>query len=81
MFIEKASFHNFADDSTLSAFATEIDDLIQILTNESQETIDWLKLNQIIVNPEKFQAMFISKKKNALPRNLKLQINNTEITP
>ena len=81
LFIEKASFHNFADDSTLSAFATEIDDLIQILTNESQETIDWLKLNQIIVNPEKFQAMFISKKKNALPRNLKLQINNTEITP
>ena len=80
MFIEKASFHNFADDSTLSAFATEIDDLIQILTNESQETIDWLKLNQIIVNPEKFQAMFISKKKNALPRNLKLQISNTEIT-
>ena len=25
--------------------------------------------------------MFIFKKKNTLPRNLKLQINNTEITP
>ena len=25
--------------------------------------------------------MFISKKKNALPRNLKLRTNNTEITP
>ena len=33
------------------------------------------------VNPKTFQAMFISKKKNALPRNLKLQINNTETTP
>ena len=79
MFIKKASLHNYADDNTLSAFATDIDDLIEILTDESQETIDWLKLNQMIVNPKKFQAMFISKKKNALPRNLKLQINNKEI--
>ena len=38
--------------------------LIEILTDESQETIDWLKLNQMIVNPKKFQAMFISKKNN-----------------
>ena len=35
----------------------------------------------MIVNPKKFRAMFISKKKNALSRDLKLQINNTEITP
>ena len=34
-----------------------------------------MKLNQIIVNPKKSQAMFISKKKNALPKDLKLQIN------
>ena len=34
-----------------------------------------MKLNQIIVNPKKFQAMLISKKKNASPRDLKLQIN------
>ena len=38
----------------LSAFATDIDDLIEILTDESQETIDWLKLNQMIVNSKKF---------------------------
>ena len=34
----------------------------------------------MIVNPKKFQVMFISKKKNALPRNVKPQINNIEIT-
>ena len=33
----------------------------------------------MIVNPRKFQIMFISIKKNALPRNLKFQINTTEI--
>ena len=49
--------------------------------DESQETINWLKLNQMIVNPKKVQATFIFKNKNALPRNLKLQINNTVITP
>ena len=35
----------------------------------------------MIANPKKFQAVIISKKKNALPRYLKLQINNTETTP
>ena len=40
-----------------------------------------MKINQTIVNPKKLQAMFLSKKKNALPRDSKLQLNNTEITP
>ena len=35
----------------------------------------------MIVNAKKFQVMFISKKKNVLPKNLELQINNAEITP
>ena len=39
-----------------------------------------MKLNQAIVNPKNIQAMFNSKKANALLRNLKLQINNTKIT-
>ena len=81
MFIKKALLHNYADGNTLSAFATNIDDLIEILTGESQKIMDWIKLNLMIVNPKKFQAMFISKKKNVLPRDLKLQINNTEMTP
>ena len=81
MFIKKASLHNYVNDNTLSVFATDIDGLIQILTDESQNASDWMKLNQIIVNPENFQDMFNSKKGNALPRNLNLQINNTEISP
>ena len=81
LFIKKASLHNYVNDNTLSVFATDIDGLIQILTDESQNASDWMKLNQIIVNPENFQDMFNSKKGNALPRNLNLQINNTEISP
>ena len=61
MFIKKASLHNYADDNTLSAFATDIDDLIEILTDESQKTIDRMKLSQMIVNPKKFQPCLLPK--------------------
>ena len=40
-----------------------------------------MKLNQMIVNPENFQDIVNSKKGNTLPRDLNLQINNTEISP
>ena len=72
MFIKKASLHSYADDSTLSEFSTDIYELIETLTSESQKTIDWIKLNRMVVDPKKFQAMFISKKKIALPKDLKL---------
>ena len=65
-FFKKASLHNHANDNTVPAFATDIDDLIKIPTDKSQKTIDWMELNQLIVNPKKFQAMLISKKKNVL---------------
>ena len=41
---------------------TLIDDLIEILTDESEIAIDWMELNQMIVNPKMFQTMFISRK-------------------
>ena len=68
LFIKKASLHNHADDNTLSAFATDIDDLIEILTDESQKTIDRMKLSQMIVNPKKFQALFTSKRNMRYPQ-------------
>ena len=67
MFIKKASLHNSADDNTLFAFATDIDDLIENLRDESQKTTDWMILNQMIINPKKLQ-------------DFRLQVNNTEIT-
>ena len=40
LLIKEALLHKFGDDNTLSAFVTDIDDLIEILTDESQKTID-----------------------------------------
>ena len=60
MWIEQASLHNFADDNTLSAFATSIEDLIEILEKESEVAIKWFKENGMSVNPEKFHGIIIN---------------------
>ena len=46
-----ASLYNFADDNTL------------ILESESEIVIDWFKKNKMVVNPDKFQAIILDKRK------------------
>ena len=79
LFIEKADIHNFADDNTLSAHAWNTEDLKKILEDESNIAIDWLISNDMMANPEKFNAMFVTKGKNDTSGN-KLHIKGTEIT-
>ena len=43
LFVALASLSNFADDNTLSAFATIVSRLIEISNFESEIVIDWLK--------------------------------------
>ena len=33
---------------------------MKVLEKESMSAIDWLKMNDMIVNPEKFQALIMS---------------------
>ena len=61
--IEIANAHNFADDNTLTAFANSIQNLIHLLESESSVVIKWFKDNKMIVNPGKFQASKLDKKK------------------
>ena len=62
--IEIANARNFADDKTLNAFANNIQNLIHFLEPESNVTIKWFKDNEMILNPGKFQAIILDKKKN-----------------
>ena len=62
--IETANAHNFTDDNTLSAFANNIKNLIHLLESECSVAIKWFKDNKMIVNPGKFQAIILDKKKN-----------------
>ena len=64
--IESSSIHNFADDNTLSAWANTISDLINKLESDSNIAIEWFKMNKMIVNPDKFQAIVLNKKRSDL---------------
>ena len=81
IFIKKASLHNYTDDNTLSAYSSDLNSLIDILTEESQTTINSLKANHMIVNPKNFQAMSVSKRKYTIPVDLTISINDVDIRP
>ena len=79
-FIENASVHNFADDNTLSMFEETIQNLIALLETESNAAIEWFQNNKMIVNPGKFQAIIIDKKKKC-HTNETLKIEDKVIKP
>ena len=62
-FVVLASLYNFADDNTLSACAATVSELIKILESESEVVIDWFKIKKMVVNPDKFQAIILDKRK------------------
>ena len=62
LWITKTDLLNFADDNTITAAERTIENLLSTLETESQAAIEWFKLNQMIVNPEKFQAIVVKKK-------------------
>ena len=62
--IENASVHNFADDNTLSCFAKTVKDLINVLKEESEVAINWFSSNKMIVNPDKFKSIILTKNKS-----------------
>jgi hypothetical protein len=52
---------NYADDNTISAHSESIPELLKILETESEVAINWFKSNDMIVNPDKFQAIILNK--------------------
>ena len=58
-----ASLYDFADDNTLSVFATTFSRLIKIFESEHEVVIDWFKKNRMVVNPDKFQTIILDKQK------------------
>ena len=65
---------NFTDDSTLSAAENTIEKPICILEQDSQAATDWFKTNEMIVNPDKLQA--IVKRNCRMKDSDALNINN-----
>ena len=61
LWISKTDLLTFAVDSTISAAENTIEKLIFTLEQDGQAAIDWLKINCIIVNTDKFQAILVKK--------------------
>ena len=49
-----------ADYNTIYAARNSKEKFMKVLEKESMSAIDWLKMNDMIVNPEKFQALIMS---------------------
>ena len=72
-FIKNANLHGFADDHTLSAESKSLNQLEEILCKDTEIALDWLKYNNLIANPSKFQAMILKKDKYSVKTNLKIK--------
>ena len=70
--------HNFVDDNMLSAWGDTVSKLIDTLETESNIAINWFTKNEMIINPDKFQAIILDKKKYNLT-NIPLTIDNQTI--
>ena len=70
--------HNFADDNTLSAWGETVSKLIDTLESESNIAFVWFTKNEMIINPDKFQAIILDKQKSSFT-NIPLTIVNQTI--
>ena len=61
-FTSLATAHNFADENT-ACFSKTVQELIGSLESECEVALNWFNENKIIVNPGKFQAIIIDKRK------------------
>lgn len=61
-FVKHGTLYNYADDNTLSYHSTSIEDLIDVLQNESKSLTNWFHINHMKANPDKFQAIALGKK-------------------
>ena len=50
----------------LPIFSKSLSYLITVLENESAEAINWLKQNNMLVNPKKFKYFFCREKRDLL---------------
>ena len=77
LFIREAKLANFADDNTIYAGSNDLSSLLELLENEGNSAVKWFKNNNMIVNPEKFQAMILGQR-NQEKHHLKINNQNIE---
>ena len=79
IFIKYVNLRNYAYDNTITYFLMFLSCLKTALENESTEAINWLKQNNMLVNPKKFQVLFLSRNKELITSDILLNINSNSI--
>ena len=77
-FIRSAQLLNFADDNTIATYSNSADDLITDLQTQSENSIDWFRYKEMVVNPDKFQCVIINRLEK-LKNSYKSLIDNHKI--
>ena len=62
--MKEADICKFVDETILSASGKDLDTISIKLEQEINTAMQWLKDNEMVANPSKFQLMFLSKYKN-----------------
>ena len=68
---------NYADDNTLYVMGHSLHDVMSTLTNEVPIVVDWFRINQMVVNPDKFQFLLLGCQKD---EECTLAVDNNTIT-
>ena len=77
LFISEVELANFADDNTIYTSKKDVKEVLKVLEKENKSAIDWFKINDVIVNSDKFPAMILSSEKKE--KKYDLNINNSII--
>ena len=73
--------NDFADDNTIAVTCKNMNDLLRTLEKKTESAIDWFKNNNMIANPDKFQAIIMNiRKENQITHKLKIHNNEIETT-
>ena len=78
--LKLSDLFDFGDDNTLSTTADNIDHVMLTLKHESELAVKWFMENQMIVSPDKFQAMILQNSR--ISKNyetVKLEIESVKI--
>ena len=64
LFIKEIDVCNFTDGTTLYKCGSDLDTVLENLEMDANIAINWLNNNEMVVNPKKFQLMFVAKNKS-----------------
>ena len=58
-FIQETEVCNFADDTTIYSCSPYFEQATLKLSNDTHLILNWFRINSMVVNPDKFQIMFL----------------------